>query len=309
MSTLGMMGVAGAQAVANTGLGMINSGIQHGYNKSAARYQQELDKDFAKYTYDLTNLTAQMKQLTKNNLNPTLAMGKGGGSPIVSTGNSNTQGVGMQQSKVDLSQAMELELLNAQKKNIDADTKLKEADASATGAEESNYRAATNKLIQEAATISTLREWEVLERRSRVDMQEAITVKETEIAFNTMKERGLIDAQIKNLDASSAKMLNDVIIAQGELEVAQEMAEVAKQNAATNETQANNDIYRAATERVNAGTRYLEYQADKAAKEWASGDRVNTKQILEMAKTGSEIIKNGASSAESVGKLIKPTIK
>lgn len=310
ITALGMAGIAGGQSIVNQGLGMINQSNQAKYNKAQAKYQLGLDKEMAKYTYDLTNTTAQMKQLKANNLNPTLALGAGGaGGQTVSTGNSNAQGVGMVENKMNMGDAMQMSLLDAQKKNIEADTKLKESEAGTKGAEESNFRASTNKLIQEAGTISTLRDWEILERKTRIDMQEAITTKETEQAFNIMKERGQIEANIKNLDANTKKLLNDVFIAQGELEVARGLLEVARKNAETNETQANTEIYKAATERVNSGTRFLEYQADKAAKEWATGDRINTKQILEMSKIGSEIIKNGASTAESIGALLKPSVK
>ena len=70
-----------------------------------------------------------MKQLRKNNLNPTLALGKGTGGQTVSTGNTSTGSVGMIDNKISLADAQNMALLEAQRQNIKADTKLKEADA------------------------------------------------------------------------------------------------------------------------------------------------------------------------------------
>ena len=91
IEALEMAAMTGGQTLLNQGLGMINQKRQAEINKEQAKYQQGLDMQMAKYTYDMTNTTAQMQQLKKNNLNPTLALGKGGGnSPIISTGNSGT---------------------------------------------------------------------------------------------------------------------------------------------------------------------------------------------------------------------------
>ena len=72
----------------------------------------------AEYTYNLTNTTAQMEQLRKNNLNPTLALGKGTGGQTVSTGNASTGSVGMIDNKMSLADAQNMALLEAQRKNI-----------------------------------------------------------------------------------------------------------------------------------------------------------------------------------------------
>ena len=126
ITDLGMAGITAGQSLLNQGLGMINQDRQAKKNKEQAKYQQGLDKEMAKYTYDLTNTTALMKQLKANNLNPTLALGSGGtGGQTVSTGNSGTQGVGMIENKISSAEAMQMSLLDAQKKNIEADTKLK----------------------------------------------------------------------------------------------------------------------------------------------------------------------------------------
>ena len=54
LTYLGMAGIAGAQSLLNQGLGMMNQNRQAKLNKEQAKYQQGLDKEMAKYTYDLT---------------------------------------------------------------------------------------------------------------------------------------------------------------------------------------------------------------------------------------------------------------
>ena len=111
---------------------MLNMDLQEEANRRQAEFQHNLDKKMAEYTYNLTNTTAQMEQLRKNNLNPTLALGKGTGGQTVSTGNASTGSVGMIDNKITLADAQNMALLEAQRKNIEADTKLKEADANKT---------------------------------------------------------------------------------------------------------------------------------------------------------------------------------
>ena len=76
-SGLGMLGIAAGSTALGQGLGMINQNRQAELNKRQAKYQQGLDKEMMKYSYDLTNTTAMMRQLKNNNLNPTLAIESG----------------------------------------------------------------------------------------------------------------------------------------------------------------------------------------------------------------------------------------
>ena len=84
MSILETLGIAAGQTAINQGVGMLNMELQEEANKRQAEFQHNLDKKMAEYTYNLTNTTAQMEQLRKNNLNPTLALGKGTGGQTVS---------------------------------------------------------------------------------------------------------------------------------------------------------------------------------------------------------------------------------
>ena len=84
-----------------------------------------------------------MEQLRKNNLNPTLALGKGTGGQTVSTGNASTGSVGMIDNKISMQDAQNMALLEAQRKNIEADTKLKEADANKTSGVDTDEKKVT----------------------------------------------------------------------------------------------------------------------------------------------------------------------
>ena len=138
---------------------MINQNRQAEKNKEQAKYQQGLDKEMAKYTYDLTNTSALMKQLKANDLNPTLALRGGGtGGQTISTGNSSTGGVGMIENRMNLAEAMQMSLLDSQKKNIEADTKLKEADANKTSGVDTELAGATLKnIIEQTENAKVLR--------------------------------------------------------------------------------------------------------------------------------------------------------
>ena len=99
-----------------------------------------------------------MEQLRKNNLNPTLALGKGTGGQTVSTGNASTGSVGMIDNKISMQDAQNMALLEAQRKNIEADTKLKEADAAKTSGVDTEVAGATLKnIIEQTENAKVLR--------------------------------------------------------------------------------------------------------------------------------------------------------
>lgn len=134
MAVLGMIGAAAAGSAIDAGLGMINQSAQNKYNKEAAKYSHELQKKMFDYTYNKTNTTAQMNQLRLNNLNPTLMYGSGGGGGTTtpSTGSANQEGVGMIQPSglaKNLEAVMATKRFEKEIENLEADTKLKEAEA------------------------------------------------------------------------------------------------------------------------------------------------------------------------------------
>ena len=145
----------------------------------------------AEFTYNLTNTTAQMEQLRKNNLNPTLALGKGIGGQTVSTGNSSTGSVGMIDNKMSLADAQNMALLEAQRQNIKADTKLKEADAQ-------------NKIAEATKTGGVDTE----ESKKRMEFI-ASQIKKNEIDLN----KGLEEIRaLKNNNQITEETMNDTIV-------------------------------------------------------------------------------------------------
>ena len=101
------------------------------YNKEMTDYYMNKQLEF----WDKTNYAAQVAQLTKAGLNPALLYGKGGpgGSTNISTSSgsnaSATGNAGNVNVAAGMQMGMQLELLKAQKENIEADTKLKDTEA------------------------------------------------------------------------------------------------------------------------------------------------------------------------------------
>ena len=91
--------------------------------------------------WENTNYSTQVEQLKKAGLNPALLYGKGGGmgatTGSASAGNmqshagSDTDRMGITLQRV--SQGMNMALLSSQKANMDADTRLKSAEATKKG--------------------------------------------------------------------------------------------------------------------------------------------------------------------------------
>lgn len=302
ITALGMAGIGAGQTLLNQGLGMINQGSQSRYNKEQARYQQKLDKETMKYSYDLTNTTAMMKQLKANNLNPTLAMGGGGAAgQTVSTGNSSANGVGMIDNKIGMQDAAQLSLIEAQKDNINADTKLKLAGAEKTsGVDTEAQKSLIDKITAETKTINTIREYEVSEAKTRIELNEKMTEKATSEIFKNEAETENINVDTILKDTQNQAVINEMMVLWAQVEVARKQAEAAR-------IQANTAVFNAATERVNAGTKAVEVLAEKRFKEHASGDRVNTQKIIELTQKGAAAFKDISTgvknAAETVGEV------
>lgn len=281
ITALGMAGIGAGQTLLNQGLGMINQGSQSRYNKEQARYQQKLDKETMKYSYDLTNTTAMMKQLKANNLNPTLAMGGGGAAgQTVSTGNSSANGVGMIDNKVGMQDAAQLSLMEAQKENIEADTKQKLADA--------NTKDATRPYQKELLKQQSTREWidnnrklftdrtnetgeeqtwnynEVLDREHMIESGSLFGRQMTQDVLKAIADTGNVIAQTiltnKKAEGYFRELANQTIL-----------AEAAKQNADTN--------------KENLANEKIKALAAKLTAEYGAGEVMNAKQVIELAST------------------------
>lgn len=168
--------IAPAVAAVGTGLSMA---IAKGKDKRQLTQQEKLQalqmrgqKEMMDYgmglqkeMWDMTGYGGQKKQMQEAGLNPGLMYGMGGGGGMT-VGSPGTGGVGGAQAPsgsgreteemmgMGLQMASQIALMNAQKKNIDADTKLKLEGAEYTGgAQTGQAQAQTGKLNAETGNV------------------------------------------------------------------------------------------------------------------------------------------------------------
>lgn len=162
-----MLGALGMN-VAATGAQMGLNAITAGWNDKRQYKQQErltglqtaADKQMSDYNiqkqielWNATGYKAQMEQLKQAGLNPAMMYGKGGaGGTTVSANTVARQSPGapnapLQSPQVE-SMGMQLALLKAQKENIEADTRLKQAGATKTEGVDTQETVAKIKLLE-----------------------------------------------------------------------------------------------------------------------------------------------------------------
>lgn len=166
------IGTSAANDLVGTALGLA---LEHHNDKRQINQQTKLQnlqiagqKEMADYSYGKqlqmwhdTNYSAQMAELEKAGLNPALLYGGGGGGGTT-TGTAPATGIGSGdapkggqevQNQIGLQmQGMQLALLNAQKENIEADTKNKETQATKTAGVDTQKTEAETKSITEGIT-------------------------------------------------------------------------------------------------------------------------------------------------------------
>lgn len=131
------------------------AGINQGYAKEMADINQQHNKDM----FDYTGYQAQVAQMKAAGLNPALMYGSAGGGGSTQGGagmaggaSAGSGSVGGTPSAPDtgitsgVGMGLQLGLIEAQKRNIDADTAKKEADAKKTAGADTMYTEALTKL-------------------------------------------------------------------------------------------------------------------------------------------------------------------
>lgn len=232
------IGAIGAGAATQAAEGLVGAGmgllLEKHNDKRQIKQQQKLtdmqmkaNKDMALFNYDqqmkmweATNYDAQKKQLEKAGLNPGLLYGMSGGGGATtaaaqggsaSSGSAPTGGgeiMGM------LSQKMQLALLDAQRKNIEADTANKQADTTKkSGVDTELAKGTLANVIQDTQNKKA---------------QETLTKVQTELAnIEQQYQQGTLSKRIDLLFDTDNKLINEINLLQTDLEIKQETKEAA----------------------------------------------------------------------------------
>lgn len=154
-----------SNGIVGTALGLITGGMndsrQIRQQKKLNELQLDANKNMAMFNYDqqmkmweATNYSAQREQLEKAGLNPGLLYGMGGGGGAT-TNAAQGQGTGGSQAPAGggeqiamMQQGMQMQLMQAQKANIEADTQNKLADIPNKQLTGANIQASTASLTQ-----------------------------------------------------------------------------------------------------------------------------------------------------------------
>ncbi|AXH74945.1 MAG: DNA pilot protein [Microviridae sp.] len=151
---LGMIAAAGM----NTTTGFINNLMQVGQQERLNNVNEEYNKRMTDYNFqkqmemwEKTGYGPQVQQMKEAGLNPAL-MYKGSGAGGQTAVATSSQGAAQANSRpMDITGITQLALLNAQKENIEADTKLKEVNATKTAGVDTQVAQGQIKLIDALA--------------------------------------------------------------------------------------------------------------------------------------------------------------
>lgn len=249
---LGQLGMMAASAVGGQALGMINDQRQIRQQKELNNIQMHGQMKMTDYNQGKqmemwrdTNYDAQVKQMKKAGLNPALMYGMGGGGGT--TANVNTGSVqgaqapsGGRETQDIMAMGIQSGLMEAQRRNIEADTEKKKVETVKTaGVDTDKTQAETNVIKLEAVLRDGVLEAKIGEAQwilentiSQVLEQKAKTkvAQETiDAEINTIKARA-VGAVIENLlkesnievnQASINKMAMDIVQRGKEIDIKQ----------------------------------------------------------------------------------------
>lgn len=221
MPTFGAeLGMQAASGAIGTGMGLL---LERHQDKRQLKQQGKLQaleitgqKEMSDYNYakqlqmwEDTNFSAQMEQLKKAGLNPGLLYGMGGagGATTGQPSGNVTGGKAAEQSQIQqsLEMGMQLQLLKAQKENIEADTANKKADLPVKGAQ-------VGKIGAETASIT-----QGIENQKA---QELLTTAQTKIArLEALFKSETMEDAIDIVNSQRAKWITDIDIALTQLGV------------------------------------------------------------------------------------------
>lgn len=239
--------ISGSQMAIDTASGAVKSRRGYKYSNKLAEEQQRRNKEMTDYNmekqmelWELTGPVGQKEQYKEAGLNAALMYGMGGGggqSTNVNTANQGTPGLedvsadGGANVGMALQRGMEMQLLKAQKENIEADTKNKEADADLKSQQEGNvWQDTENKVEQHSEiqarvqnlaqdTMKKVQEVEQLRIANKINDKSAEDqIKQFKYeAINEFLTGFLIKAQTKNVGQQTEESKKKVLQIEGEI--------------------------------------------------------------------------------------------
>lgn len=205
-------------AAIGAGVSLVGMGIAAGKDKRQLRQQKKLqdlqiagNKEMMEEQYKMwerTGYGAQKEQMKKAGLNPALLYGLGGGggqsmgSPGSVTGGQAAQGSGNEfetMAGMGIQVAQQIQLMKAQKENIEADTANKRAEAGYTGGVKTENTAASTGAVKEETKTKELTnkflEGSMTDRLSAVSSE---AVQEIQRAQQMVNDTNVSDATIQD---------------------------------------------------------------------------------------------------------------
>lgn len=276
--TLGMLGAAQQQQYSKE-----NMGIQYKYNEKAAQKEFERNKEMWNYT----NFENQMKHIKAAGLSPGLIYGQAGAGGSSAAGGHQEGVSGQAGANPNLAQStmmgLQMGLMDAQKKNIVADTKDKEAAAKLKDKEAGRVESeinVNNSIAELNKATKILRDKEVHLTEAEIEK----TYNQSKEAFmNSVKtnvEAQLTEKQLNAFDDINQATLNKMFAEtnlskqlereskakiwklQAEVELGIRALNIAQQNANANSQNAETNAVNARTNIENAKTRVNELAND-----------------------------------------------
>jgi len=168
-------------------------GIQHGNQQQLNRQGHELQMDM----WNKTNYEAQLKHMKKAGINPALMYGMGGGGGTTAGsqgGGSAAGGNAVQMHPIDIAN---LALVKAQRDNIEADTKNKEAD---TGLKGSDIKVNEQNILESIARSGNISEDTKLKAEQKLKTISDRKLVEGQERLNQLKEgKGVTGSAINDM--------------------------------------------------------------------------------------------------------------
>lgn len=202
------IGISAANAGVNTGLGMLSQLFSSHLNERAA---QRADLRGRKLYHDLQSPASQVEQLKRAGLSPALLYAKGG---VGGSANAGAQAAPATNQIGNVFDLMQAKLIEAQIKNINADTNKKNAETIGIGATTRKTDTEIENLLEQKGLIQLQKDYQAL--CNDIKVFEKVYVQET-----TEINIGIQERTLENLISQGKKLAEEAKIAGADAIVAQ----------------------------------------------------------------------------------------